>query len=148
MVQTSVAGLAGLPIPDVCVDGLPDKPTSQADFCGDAAWRQQLPAGVEILSCTYADPSGTITARVTTPVALDYTREVQLRAPLTCTTGRRRPPAWCAHRTGAVSGPVWRHGDCNARACLHRLSPTLPCPRVQAVALAVPARWPPSGATA
>lgn len=73
VVQTSVAGLAGLPIPDVCVDGLPDKPTSQADFCGDAALRQQLPPGVEILSCTYADPVGTITARITSPVALDYT---------------------------------------------------------------------------
>lgn len=72
VVQTSVAGLAGLPIPDVCIDGLPDKPASQADFCGDADFRQQLPAGVEILSCSYADPVGTISARITTPVALDY----------------------------------------------------------------------------
>lgn len=73
VVQTSVAGLAGLAIPDVCVDGLPDKPAGQADFCGDAALRQQLPVGVEIVSCSYADPVGTITARITAPVALDYT---------------------------------------------------------------------------
>jgi hypothetical protein len=73
VVQTSVAGLAGLPIPDVCVDGLPDKPAGETDFCGDASLRQQLPAGVEILSCSYADPVGTITARITSPVALDYT---------------------------------------------------------------------------
>lgn len=72
VVQTSVAGLAGLPIPDVCVDGLPGKPASEADFCGDANFRQQLPAGVEILSCRYADPVGTISARITTPVALEY----------------------------------------------------------------------------
>ena len=73
VVQTSVAGLAGLAIPDVCIDGLPDKPANQADFCGDASLRQQLPAGVEIVSCSYADPAGTITARITSPVALDYT---------------------------------------------------------------------------
>lgn len=72
VVQTSVAGLAGLPIPDICVDGLPDKPTGQADFCGDADLRQQLPVGVEIVSCSYADPVGTITARITSPVTLDY----------------------------------------------------------------------------
>lgn len=72
VVQTSVAGLAGLPIPDVCIDGLPDKPAGQADFCGDAALRQQLPVGVEIVSCSYADPVGTITARITAPVVLEY----------------------------------------------------------------------------
>lgn len=72
VVQTSVAGLAGVAIPEVCVDGLPGKPTSQAEFCGDAALQQQLPAGVEVVSCSYSDPVGTITARVTTPVALDY----------------------------------------------------------------------------
>lgn len=72
VVQTSVSGLGGVAIPEVCIDGLPAKPASQAEFCGDAVLQQQLPPGMSILSCSYADPVGTISARVTSPVVLDY----------------------------------------------------------------------------
>ena len=73
VVQTSVEGLGTGSIPDICVDGLPDKPTGQAEFCDNGNYKDQLPAGVSIVSCSYADPTGTITARITSPVTLDYT---------------------------------------------------------------------------
>lgn len=73
VVQTSVAGLAGVTVPEVCVDGLPDKPASQSEFCGDAQFTAQLPTGVTIQSCTYSGNQGTITAAVSSPVALTYT---------------------------------------------------------------------------
>lgn len=73
VVSTSVSGLGGVPIPDICVDGLPDKPVSQADFCGAGDVTTALPPGVSITSCTYDGTVGTISARITTPVTLDYT---------------------------------------------------------------------------
>lgn len=72
IVQTSVTGFGGAAIPEVCINGLPGKPASQADFCADASFKQQLPPGVSILSCAYTDPSGIISARITSPVAIDY----------------------------------------------------------------------------
>jgi hypothetical protein len=72
VVTTTVSGVS-VPIPEVCVDGLPDKPASQADFCGSSDVKGQLPPGVQILSCTYANDTGTITARITQPITIDYT---------------------------------------------------------------------------
>lgn len=73
IVQTSVSGLGVGSIPEVCVDGLPGKPASQAEFCGSATVNQQLPPGVQIVSCSFEGNSGTISARITTPVTVDYT---------------------------------------------------------------------------
>ena len=72
VVQTSVAGV-GVPIPEVCVDGLPGAPTSEADFCGNDSYKSQLPPGVSILSCSFAGDTGTIAARITSPISIDYT---------------------------------------------------------------------------
>lgn len=71
VVKTDVAGV-GVPIPEVCVDGLPDKPASQSDFCGAADVAQQLPPGVSIVSCSYSGNQGTIAARITSPLTIDY----------------------------------------------------------------------------
>lgn len=73
VVQTSVAGLAGVTVPEVCVDGLPGKPASQTDFCGDAQFTAQLPPGVAIQSCSYSGNQGQITAQVSSPIVLTYT---------------------------------------------------------------------------
>lgn len=73
VVSTTVAGLGGVPIPDICVDGLPDKPASQADFCGASDVTAALPPGVAITACSYDGTVGTISARITTPITLDYT---------------------------------------------------------------------------
>jgi len=73
VVQTSVAGLGGLTVPEVCIDGLPAAPASQTEFCSGADVNAQLPPGVSIKSCTFSGNSGTITAQITTPVVLDYT---------------------------------------------------------------------------
>lgn len=72
VVQTTVSGIGGVPIPEVCVDGLPGKPTSQSEFCGSGTVTQQLPPGVSVISCTYDGTVGTIAARITSPVVLDY----------------------------------------------------------------------------
>ncbi len=69
VVQTVAAGIA---IPEICIDGLPDKPASQADFCGGADINAQLPAGVSIKSCTYSGNVGSITAQIITPFPIDY----------------------------------------------------------------------------
>lgn len=73
VVQTSISGLGSVPVPAVCIDGLQAKPASQSDFCGGTLANGQLPAGVSIQSCSYDGSVGTITARITTPVTLDYT---------------------------------------------------------------------------
>lgn len=73
VVETSVSGLGGVPIPSICVDGLPDKPASQADFCGSGDVTTALPPGISILSCTYDGTVGSITAQITSPIVLDYT---------------------------------------------------------------------------
>lgn len=72
VVQTSVTGLAGVPIPEVCVDGLPAAPSSQAEFCASDTTKAQLPPGVEIVSCSFSGDTGTIAAKITTPVVLEY----------------------------------------------------------------------------
>ena len=73
VVKTTVAGLAGVSVPEVCIDGLPGKPDSQAAFCGSSDVTTQLPAGVVIKSCSYSGNTGTIAAQITSPVVLDYT---------------------------------------------------------------------------
>jgi hypothetical protein len=73
VVQTAVGGLAGIPIPDVCIDGLPAKPASQDEFCGGTETLGALPAGVEVLRCSYDGSVGEIAARITTPITIDYT---------------------------------------------------------------------------
>ena len=73
VVQTSVTGLAGVTVPEICIDGLPDKPASQSDFCGGADINSQLPTGAVIKSCTYSGNVGTIAAQITAPIVLDYT---------------------------------------------------------------------------
>ncbi|MEO8280187.1 MAG: hypothetical protein ABI564_10895 [Ideonella sp.] len=73
IVQTSISGLGSVPVPEVCIDGLPGKPANQADFCSGSLASGQLPTGVAIQSCSYDGSVGTITARITTPITLDYT---------------------------------------------------------------------------
>ena len=70
--QTSVSGLGGVAIREVCVDGLHAAPSSPAEFCASSAIQQQLPPGVAIVSCTFSGTSGSIAARITTPVLLGY----------------------------------------------------------------------------
>lgn len=72
VVQTTVSGVGSVPIPEVCIDGLPGKPASQSEFCGSGTVTQQLPPGVQVLSCTYDGSTGTISARITSPVVIDY----------------------------------------------------------------------------
>ena len=73
VVQTSVAGLGAGTIPEICVDGLPDRPVDQSDFCSDNTVTNQLPNGVSITSCSFSGNTGTIGARITSPYTLDYT---------------------------------------------------------------------------
>lgn len=73
VVSTSVAGLGGVPIPEVCIDGLPGKPASQSEFCSASDVNAALPPGVSITGCSYDGSVGTINARITTPITLDYT---------------------------------------------------------------------------
>jgi hypothetical protein len=72
LVDTTVTGIA-IAIPQICVDGLPGAPTSEADFCGGASYAAQLPAGVQVISCKYAAGVGTYNVRISTPIVLDYT---------------------------------------------------------------------------
>lgn len=71
VVKTTVSGV-GVPIPEVCIDGLPDKPASQSDFCGASDVTQALPPGVNIVSCSYSGNQGTIAAQITSPLTIDY----------------------------------------------------------------------------
>ena len=72
VVTTTVSGLGAVPIPEICVDGLPAKPANQSEFCGSGTVTQQLPPGVSIVSCTYDGTAGTIAARITSPLVIDY----------------------------------------------------------------------------
>lgn len=72
VVQTQVSGIA-MAIPEICVDGLPGKPASQAEFCGADTVKSQLPPGVSIVSCSFAGDTGTIQARISSPAVIDYT---------------------------------------------------------------------------
>jgi hypothetical protein len=72
LVDTTVTGIA-LAIPQICVDGLPAAPTSQSDFCNGADYAAQLPAGVQVISCAYANNVGTYNVRISSPLVLDYT---------------------------------------------------------------------------
>jgi hypothetical protein len=71
VVQTTVTGI-DVPIPEVCIDGLPEKPATEAEFCSGTQTQQQLPPGVSILSCSYDGTVGNIAARITTPIQIDY----------------------------------------------------------------------------
>ncbi len=73
VVQTTVSGLGGAAIPEICVDGLPGAPSSQTEFCASDTAKAQLPPGVSIVDCSFSGNTGSITARITTPVVLDYT---------------------------------------------------------------------------
>jgi hypothetical protein len=72
VVQTAVSGLGGVPIPEICIDGLPAKPASESEFCGGPDALGALPPGVEIVSCSYDGTVGTISARITSPITIDY----------------------------------------------------------------------------
>jgi hypothetical protein len=72
VVQTTVSGLGGVPIPEICIDGLPARPASEAEFCGGTETLNALPAGVQIVSCSFDGTVGTIAARITTPITIDY----------------------------------------------------------------------------
>lgn len=72
VVTTTVAGLGAVPIPEICIDGLPGKPANQAEFCGASDVTAQLPPGVSIVSCTFSGNTGTIAARISSPIVLDY----------------------------------------------------------------------------
>ncbi len=71
IVQTTVSGL-GVAIPEICVEGLPDKPATQADFCSGTTTRETLPVGVAITSCTYDGTTATIDAVISSPIAISY----------------------------------------------------------------------------
>ena len=71
IVQTTVS--LGVAVPEICIDGLAGAPASQAEFCGSDSVKAQLPPGVEILGCRYSGDTGTIDARITTPVVVNYT---------------------------------------------------------------------------
>ena len=71
LIDTSVSGV-GVAIPQICVDGLPGAPTSQADFCGGASYAAQLPPGTSVVSCTFANNVGTYNVRISSPLVLDY----------------------------------------------------------------------------
>jgi len=73
LVDTTVEGLAGVSIPQVCVNGLPGAPASQAEFCNSNDFRSQLPPGIEVLSCSYAGNVGTYSVRISSPVVISYT---------------------------------------------------------------------------
>ena len=73
LVQTTIAGMGSVAVPEVCIDGLQGKPASQAEFCGGDLAKAQLPPGVSIQSCSFSGNVGTIAARITTPITLDYT---------------------------------------------------------------------------
>ena len=72
VVQTAGSGLGGVPIPEICIDGLPAKPASESEFCGGPDALGALPPGVEIVSCSYDGTVGTISARITSPITIDY----------------------------------------------------------------------------
>jgi hypothetical protein len=76
VVETTVSGLGSVPVPAVCINNIATKPATQDSFCGDASIKQALPAGtLTIESCTYdsAAGKGTIAAKITTPVTINYT---------------------------------------------------------------------------
>ena len=50
----------------------PKGPASEAEFCGGTETLNALPAGVQIVSCSFDGTVGTIAARITTPITLDY----------------------------------------------------------------------------
>ena len=72
VVQTAVSGLGSIPVPEICIDGLPGKPANEAEFCGGSDTLGALPPGVEVLACSYDGTVGRIDARVTTPITIDY----------------------------------------------------------------------------
>ena len=72
LVDTTVTGI-GVSIPQICVDGLPAAPTSKAEFCSDASFASQLPAGVQVMSCDFVNNVGTYNVRISSPLVLDYT---------------------------------------------------------------------------
>ncbi len=72
VVTTAVSGFGGITIPEICVDGLPAAPASQAEFCGGTLATQGTPQGVTIVGCSYANNVGKISAAISTPIALDY----------------------------------------------------------------------------
>jgi hypothetical protein len=64
---------AGVGIPEITIDGLDSKPANQADFCSDSDVTEQLPDGVSIVACSWADPVGTISASITSGgFTIDY----------------------------------------------------------------------------
>lgn len=73
LVKTTVSGLGNLPLPEICIDGVKTKPATQAEFCAGDLVRQQLPAGVATLSCSYSGDVGSVSARLgQAPMAIDY----------------------------------------------------------------------------
>jgi hypothetical protein len=72
VVQTTVSGLGAVAIPEVCIDGLPGAPANQAEFCNSGTTTAQLPPGVSIVSCSFSGSTGTIAARITSPLVIDY----------------------------------------------------------------------------
>lgn len=72
VVSTTVAGLGSVPIPDICIDGLADKPASESEFCGASDVNAALPPGVSIIGCSFDGTVGRIDARITSPITLDY----------------------------------------------------------------------------
>ena len=74
LIDTGGVGVGvGVAMPQICVDGLPEAPASQADFCGGADYASQLPPDTSVVSCTFANNIGTYNVRIGPPLALHYT---------------------------------------------------------------------------
>ena len=72
VVQTTISGFGALPVPEVCIDGLAGKPASEGEFCAGSDVLGALPAGVQVLGCSFDGSVGQIAARISAPVTIDY----------------------------------------------------------------------------
>lgn len=64
--EVSVSGVKG------CILEMPAKPTSQSEFCNDPIVKSQIESAWEVTSCTFSGNTGTIGARITSPITVNY----------------------------------------------------------------------------
>lgn len=60
---------AGTAVPAVCIDGLSAKPATEPEFCGNSEFRQGLPPGITLNSCSYNPSTGVADVTATLSVA-------------------------------------------------------------------------------
>lgn len=73
-------GIGRTQMPTLCIDGLSQKPDSEAAFCGDETVRAQLPLGLAAFSCRYDGSEGEIRARMLVPLPFEYTLRLRFVA--------------------------------------------------------------------